>query len=154
MKLVGIESVWESYGSSQARCQALSCQQWYFCSKRFPWWSQQKSPENHILCCRCASYWKQNKMLTLSAKTLLLHSICMWLHMIDTMFWPFSFKAVAERHNCLSLNSNGLTPNPILHDVLLDVIPVKTFHTLFCPGYVLDTWTQSAGGPASPCGSP
>ena len=41
----------------------------------------------------------KNKMLTLSARTLLLHGICMWPQMIDTMFWPTAFKAAAERHN-------------------------------------------------------
>ena len=33
----------------------------------------------------------KNKMLTLSAQTLLLHGIRMWPQMIDTMFWPFAF---------------------------------------------------------------
>jgi hypothetical protein len=28
----------------------------------------------------------KNKMLTLLARTLLLHGICMWLQMVDTMF--------------------------------------------------------------------
>ena len=92
----------------------------------------------------------KNKMLTLSAQTLLLHGIRMWPQMIDTMFWPFAFKAAAERHNCLSLNSQGLTPNAVLHGVPLDAIPVKTYHTLFCPVYVLDARAQSAGGPGPP----
>ena len=34
----------------------------------------------------------KNKMLTLSARTLLLHGIRMWPQMIDTMFWPFAFR--------------------------------------------------------------
>ncbi len=33
----------------------------------------------------------KNKMLTLSARILLLHGIRMWPQMIDTMFWPFAF---------------------------------------------------------------
>ena len=81
-------------------------------------------------------------MLTLSARTLLLHGIRMWPQMIDTMFWPFAFKAAAERHNCLSLNSQGLTLNAVLHGVPLDTIPVKTYPTLFCPVYVLDAHAQ------------
>ena len=32
----------------------------------------------------------------------------------------------------------------------LDAIPVKTYHTLFCPVYVLDARAQSAGGPGPP----
>ena len=70
--------------------------------------------------------------------------------MIDTMFWPFAFKAAAEQHKCLSLNSQGLTPNAVLHGVPLDAIPVKTYPTLFCPVYVLDACAQSAGGPGHP----
>jgi len=66
----------------------------------------------------------------------------MWPQMIDTMFWPFAFKAAAERHNCLSLNSQGLTPNAVLHGIPLDAIPVKTYPTLFCPVYVLDARAQ------------
>ncbi len=57
----------------------------------------------------------KNKMLTLSTWTLLLHEIQMWPQMIDTMIWPFTFKAAAERHNRLLLNNQGLTPNAVLH---------------------------------------
>jgi hypothetical protein len=70
--------------------------------------------------------------------------------MIDTMFWSFAFKAAAQRHNCLSINGAGLTPNTLLHGVPLNAIPVKTFHTLFCLVYVLDAQAQSAGGPGPP----
>ena len=70
--------------------------------------------------------------------------------MIDTMFWPFAFKAAAERHNQLSLTATGQTPLLILHDVLVVNIPVKTFHTLFCPVYVLDSCPQSPGGTGPP----
>jgi hypothetical protein len=89
-------------------------------------------------------------MLTLSARTLLLHGIQMWPQMIDTMFWPFAFKAAAERRNCFLLNNQGLTQNAVLQGVPLDAIPVKTYHTLFCPVYVLDARAQSAGGPGPP----
>ena len=73
----------------------------------------------------------------------------MWPQMIDTMFWPFAFKAAAERHNRLSLNDSGITPNAALHGIAKTDIPVKTFHTLFCPVYVLDARAQSAGGPGT-----
>jgi hypothetical protein len=92
----------------------------------------------------------KNKMLTLSACTLILHGILMWPQMIDTMFWPFAFKAAAERHNYLSINKDGQTPISILHGVTSETIMVKSFHTLFCPVYVLDSRTQSAGGPGPP----
>jgi len=92
----------------------------------------------------------KNKMLTLEARTLLLHGIQMWPQMIVIMFWPFAFKAAAERHNQLSLTATGEMPLSILHDVPVENIPVKTFHTLFCPVYVLDSRSQSAGGPGPP----
>jgi hypothetical protein len=92
----------------------------------------------------------KNKMLTLSACTLLLYGIQMWPQMIDTMFWSFAFKAAAERHNCLSINKDGRTPISILHGVTSKTITVNSFHTLFCPVYVLDSRTQSAGGPGPP----
>jgi hypothetical protein len=66
------------------------------------------------------------------------------------MFWPFAFKAAAKQHNLLSLSSNGQTPLLVLHDVPVDTIPVKMFHTLFCPMYVLDSHLQTAGSPGPP----
>ena len=89
-------------------------------------------------------------MLTLSACMLLLHGIRMWPQMIDKMFWPFAFKAAAERHNCLSINKDGQTPISILHGATSKTITVKSFHTLFCPVYALDSRAQSAGGPGPP----
>jgi hypothetical protein len=74
----------------------------------------------------------------------------MWRQMIDTLFWPFSFKAAAQWHNCLLLNDAGLTPNAVLHCVPLDGIPVKMYQTLFCPVYILDACLHSAGGPGPP----
>ena len=44
----------------------------------------------------------------------------------------------------------GQTPLYVLHDVPVENIPVKTFHTLFCLVYVLDSRLQSAGGPGPP----
>jgi hypothetical protein len=91
-------------------------------------------------------------MLTLSACMLLFHGIRMWPQMVDKMFWPFAFKAAAEHHNCLclSLNKDGQTPISILHGVPSKTVPVKPFHTLFCPVYVLNLHAQSAGDPGPP----
>ena len=74
----------------------------------------------------------------------------MWLQMIDTMFWLFAFKVTAKRHNLMSLDGQGQTPLSLLHDVPVEDILIKTFHTLFCPVYVLDSQSQSAGGPGPP----
>ncbi len=90
------------------------------------------------------------KMLTLSARTLLFHGMRLWPQMIDTMFLPFAFKAATERHNCLSFNKDGKTPISILHDIASKTITVKSFHTLYCPVYVLYLRAQSAGGPGPP----
>jgi len=74
----------------------------------------------------------------------------MWPQMIDSMFWPFAFKAMAERMNNLQVNLDGTTPESIMHGVDAKEIPVKSYHTLFCPIYVLDSRLQSAGGPGPP----
>jgi len=92
----------------------------------------------------------KNKVLTQGARTLLLHGMRMWPQMIDSMFWPFAFKAMAERLNSLQLNSKGETPESLLHGVKVEEIPVKSFHTLFCPIYVLDSRLHQAGGAGPP----
>jgi hypothetical protein len=70
--------------------------------------------------------------------------------MVDTMFWPFAIKAMADRLNSLHMDDNGNTPELIMFGVNLDSIPVKNFHTFFCPVYVLDHRLQSAGGHGPP----
>ena len=70
--------------------------------------------------------------------------------MIDDMFWPFAIKAVAERLNSLQVDVLGQTPESILHSVGVEDLPVKSYHTLFCPVYVLDACLQSAGGLGPP----
>ena len=84
------------------------------------------------------------------ARTLLLRGIRNWPQMVDEMFWPFAIKAVAERHNSLHLDFKGRTSNSILQGAELEGIPVKSFHTLFCPIYALDAYLQSAGGAGPP----
>ena len=46
----------------------------------------------------------KKKMLTLGARNIILHGIRMWTTMIDSMFCPFSMKAVSERHNKMTLS--------------------------------------------------
>ena len=92
----------------------------------------------------------KNKILTQGARTLLLHGMRMWPQMVDEMFWPFAMKAVAERLNTLQIDTLGRTPESILHGIDVEDIPVKSFHTLFCPVYVLDARLQSAGGAGPP----
>ena len=80
----------------------------------------------------------RNKYLTLTACTLLLHAMRMWPGMTDTMFWPFALIAAADCLNTLHLNPDRLTPESRLHGVELEELPVKSFHTLFYPVYILD----------------
>jgi hypothetical protein len=79
-----------------------------------------------------------------------MHGMRRWPQMVDTMCWPFTIKAMAERLNSLHMDDNGNTPELIMFGVNLDLIPIKNFHTLFCPIHVLDHRLQSAGGPGSP----
>ena len=51
---------------------------------------------------------------------LLLHGIRMWPQMIDEMFWPFTMKAVAERLNSFQVDTQGRTPESILHDIKVE----------------------------------
>ncbi len=70
--------------------------------------------------------------------------------MVDNVFCLFAIKAMTERLNSLHMDDNGNTPELIMFGVSLDLIPVKNFHTLFCPVYSLDHCLQSAGGPGPP----
>ena len=92
----------------------------------------------------------KNKILTQGARTVLLHGMRMWPQMIDEMFWPFAFKAVAERLNKLQVSLDGSTPESRMHGVEPQEIPVRSFHTLFCPVYALDSRLHSAGGAGPP----
>ena len=80
----------------------------------------------------------KNKIFTTGGRILLPHGRRMWPNMIDQMFWPFEIKDVAERLNSLQVDLTGQTPESILHGVKIEDIRVKSYHTLFCPTYVLD----------------
>ena len=66
--------------------------------------------------------------------------------MIDDMLCPFAMKAVDKQLNSLQVDILGRTPESILHGVEVQDIPVKSYHTVFCPTYVLDARLQSDGG--------
>ena len=92
----------------------------------------------------------KNRVLTQGARTLLLHGIRMWPQMINSMFWPFVLKAMAERVNKLHISPDGATPESILYGVSPQEIRVASFHTLFCPVYVLDSKLHNAGSIGPP----
>jgi len=60
----------------------------------------------------------KNKILTQGARTLLLHGMRIWPQMINSMFWPFCFKAMTERMKSLQVNLDGSTPESIMQRFL------------------------------------
>eukprot|EP00957_Ditylum_brightwellii_P013135 992665-Ditylum_brightwellii.AAC.1 len=50
----------------------------------------------------------------------------------------------------LQINTLGRTPESILHGIEVEDIPMKLFHILYCPIYVLDARLQNAGGADPP----
>jgi hypothetical protein len=81
----------------------------------------------------------RNKQLTQIARVFLLHGMRMWPQMVDQMFRPFAIKASAEKMNSLHIDTDGHTPKSKFYGFNIENIPVKTFHTMFCPCYVLDS---------------
>ncbi len=86
-----------------------------------------------------------NKQLTQTARVLLLHGMRMRPQMVDQMFWPFAIKAAAERMNSLHIDTEGHTSESKFCGVNIENIPVKTFHTMICPCYVLDSRLHNVG---------
>ena len=66
------------------------------------------------------------------------------------MFWPFAVKTISEGLNILQIYHKGRTPETILNGFNVEDIPVKSFHTLFSPIYVLDNRLQNSGGAGTP----
>ena len=65
---------------------------------------------------------------------------------IDEIFCPFAIKTVAKSMKGLQMNLKVRTPEFILHGLEVEDIPVKSYHTLFCPIYILDDHLNSAEG--------
>jgi hypothetical protein len=65
--------------------------------------------------------------------------------MIDQMFWPFAIEAAAERMNCLHIDTEGHTPESQFYSINIENIPVKIFHIMFCPCYILDSRLHNVG---------
>jgi hypothetical protein len=65
--------------------------------------------------------------------------------MVDQMFWPFAIKAAAERMNILHIDTDGHTPVSKFDGVIIENIPVKIFHTMFCPCCILDSRLHNTG---------
>jgi hypothetical protein len=65
--------------------------------------------------------------------------------MVDKVFWPFAIKAAVERMNSLHIDTADHTPESKFYGVNIENIPVKTFCTMFCPCYILDSRLHNAG---------
>ncbi len=142
----------EGSGASWRNGQALSCNNGRFSDKSFPQDITDKGQS--ITFCGVGVHHQngkienRNKQLTLGACTLLLHGMHHWPQMVVTnMFWPFAIKAMAKHMNLLHVDDESNTTELLMYGVDLETIPIKNFHTLFCPIYVLDHRLQSAGGP-------
>ena len=85
------------------------------------------------------------KIITLGARTLLLHTRRYCPEAITTMLWPLALLAVAERHNLIKFDANIKIPLEKLSGVNSDG-GIKHFHTWGCPVYVLDSILQYGHG--------
>ncbi len=92
----------------------------------------------------------KNKQLTQTARVLLLHGMRIWPQMVDQMFWPFAIKTAAERMNSLHIDTDSHTTESKFYGVNIEIIPMKSFHTMFCPCYVLDSRLHNAGSIGPP----
>jgi hypothetical protein len=88
--------------------------------------------------------------LTHIARVILLHGMRMWPQMVDQMFWPFAINAAAERMNSLHIDTDSHTPESKFYSVNIENILVKTFHTMFCPCYALDSRLHNAASIGPP----
>jgi hypothetical protein len=70
--------------------------------------------------------------------------------MVDQMFWLFAIKIAAERIKSLHIITEGHTSESKFYGVNIENIPVKTFHIMFCPCYVLDSRLHNAGSIGPP----
>lgn len=59
------------------------------------------------------------------------------------LFPPYAMKAISEGLNSLQINTPGRVLESVLHRVKGEDLPVKSYHILFCPIYVLDDWLQN-----------
>ena len=70
--------------------------------------------------------------------------------MTNDMFQPVAVKSIAKLHNSLQINTLGKIPESILGSVKVEDIPVKSYHKIFSPIYVLDARIQNAVGAGPP----
>jgi len=82
---------------------------------------------------------RQNRSITESARTMLLHAERLWPEGVSPLLWPFALKYAVHIHNHFSLNDKGLSPlEQFTGHSLLDDVDLTDFHTFGSPCYVLD----------------
>ena len=69
------------------------------------------------------------KELTLTARTLLLHTILRWTNYTTTVMWTFALKESAFRLNKLFIQAYGMSNESTLFGVDGDIINPAMFHT-------------------------
>ena len=57
----------------------------------------------------------RNHIMTIGARTFLLHGIIMWPQMIDKMFHPFAMTYISKKLNSFQIDHKDRTPESILH---------------------------------------
>ena len=82
------------------------------------------------------------RLITETARTLLLHAQRHWPEYITTMLWPFAVKAAIERINYLSFDLEGKSPASKFYGTE-KAFNINEFHTFGCPVFVLDSRLQS-----------
>jgi hypothetical protein len=80
-----------------------------------------------------------------TARIFLQHGMRVWPQIVDQMVWSFAIKAAAERMSSLYIDTDSHTPESKFYSVDIENIPVKTFCTMFCPCYILDSKLHNAG---------
>lgn len=82
------------------------------------------------------------KILTETARTLLLHAQRMWPEAISQVLWPFAIKTACDHYNQFHLNAEGQSPMERIAGST-DSFHVDNFHPWGCPVYILDSRLQS-----------
>ena len=90
------------------------------------------------------------KEFTIVSWTLFIHATTMWPKAVTTMLWPFSFKAVRQRHNSLKMDEDEKTPYKKLSGVEFYICPTD-YHTWICSAFVLEAPLQGGTAGIAEC---
>ena len=74
----------------------------------------------------------------------------MWPQMVNQMFLPFAIKAASKRMNIIHIDTDGNTPQSKFYGIIIESKLMRSFHTMFCPCYVLDSRLHNVGSIGPP----